>query len=175
MLTTESGCNKVIFSLIFGYLAGMYFLFDPSWADTPFVAQLVEKVGSVVPMVRELRNLPNYSNYWGLVYSGIWLLAPVMGYLGWRLAPVSVRMNEKMAALASQSSFILLLLYLLIAGICIFAVYWPIDANYLGWKDRAFTGSFGRFILMGGCMMYVPTAFVQVTRCFVRHFFMRQS
>jgi len=175
MLTTESGCNKVIFGLIFCYLAGMYFLFDPSWADTALVAQLVEKVGSIVPMVRELQNLPNYSNYWGLVYSGAWLLAPVTGYLGWRLGGVSSRMNDKMAALASQSPIKLLFLYLFIAGLCVFAVYWPIDANYLGWKDRAFTGGFIRFILVGGCIMYVPTAFVQVTRCFVRHFFMKQS
>ena len=170
MLTTESGCNKVIFGLIFGYLAGMYFLFDPSWADTPFLTQLVEKVGSVVPMVRELQNLPNYSNYWGLVYSGVWLLAPVMGYLGWRLGAVSTSMSDKMAVWASQSSIKLLLLYLFIAGLCIFAAFWPIDTQHIGWKDRALTGSFFRFLLAGGCFMYVPTAFVQVTRVFVRQF-----
>jgi hypothetical protein len=70
----------------FAIALALIYAMPHNWAESEWSLAFVDKVASVVPIVRNLReHVPPYTPFWGLFYSVMWCLTPcylLLGYVG---------------------------------------------------------------------------------------------
>ncbi len=159
MLRNESYI-KILLALIVGYLGFMYYVFDRTWADQPWALSVIDFVGLIVPMVRNLKIAPDYSNFWGLTYAGVWLLSPVTFGLGW--LTVKKATLDYATAYAKWSAFTRFSLTVVVLCACAYAPFWEVYPDYRDWRQNAMMSSFFGVIYSGGCIMGIPFSFACV-------------
>ena len=141
LFTSQYHYEIILIAIAIIYTSIMSFWFDPKWADSGWAISLVENISRVIPVVKNIKNsLPGYSNYIGLFYAGIWLLAPFTIYLGWMMEknPNVKIINQSL--LPSDPSH--LFKYFVALGILIFLVYMPISTENRDWQQDLLTEGF---------------------------------
>lgn len=72
--------------LVSAHVLYMTYLFPRDWADTPAALALIDRVASIVPALKFLRQeAPSYTHYWGVFYATFWIMVPiyfVLGFIG---------------------------------------------------------------------------------------------
>lgn len=83
MFRKEPHYIYLLIFLVSCHVLFMTYLLPKGWADTPTSLEIIKVVGSIVPVVRNIKiNMPSYTNYWGLFYSIFWIMAPLFMILG---------------------------------------------------------------------------------------------
>ncbi len=169
MPQNEYQYHKAIIALIFVYFGLMYYGFDREWADQSWALAVIDFVGSIVPLVRNLKIAPDYSNFWGVTYAGAWLLGPFTFYLGWMAAK---HMDPENVARYSKWSKLKLCLVMTFAFfLCIYGFYMQVYPDHRDWRQNAMMGSFFGVVYSGGCVMGIPFVFAYVIKVFHRFCF----
>lgn len=105
----------------------MKFIFQETWGYSDFSSELISKMSSIVPMLRYLKNWPNYRAYWGVFYSTFWIVSPaflILGFLSTRV------LSEKyLAGYRKQSKGKFYLAGLFVFGFCVFLFTVPNGGN----------------------------------------------
>ncbi|MBS1175539.1 MAG: hypothetical protein H6R05_1670 [Burkholderiaceae bacterium] len=141
LFTSQRDYEIALIVLAVTYTFIMSFWFEAKWADSKWAISLIEKIGRIIPVVNNIKNsLPGYSNYIGLFYAGIWLLAPFTIYLGWMMEknPNVKVINQNL--LPSDPSH--LFKYFVALGILIFLICMPISPTHQDWQQDLLTKGF---------------------------------
>jgi hypothetical protein len=110
--------SHYVYALIFlvcCHVLCMTYLLPQNWADTPTALAIINTVGSVVPVVGNLKTaIPKlYTNYWGLFYSIFWIMSPFYALLGVMGSFfISSNLYEKIMKMIVEKIFLYFLLYL---------------------------------------------------------------
>ena len=167
IFTSQRDYDIALITLAIVYTSIMFFWFDPKWADTVWANSLVENVGHVIPVVKNIKNfLPAYSNYIGLFYAGAWLLAPVTICLGWIMEknPNVSAVNQKL--LPSDPSH--LFKNVIALGLLIFAINMPISATHTDWQQDLLTKGFFGMAFSSFIFISVPAYLTVVVKKIVK-------
>lgn len=68
--------------IVFLHVFIMYYVIPKDWFNSTYAQRLIGIISDFVPMLRRLRGVPMYTNYWGTFYSFFWLFSPVFPILG---------------------------------------------------------------------------------------------
>ena len=109
----ESRYMWALVFLVTAHVLYMTYLFPRDWADTPAALEFINRVASIVPVVRYLQQHTQlYTHYWGVFYSIFWIMAPIyfgLGFVG--TFYISADRLENIVKIRMGRAFVLLLIF----------------------------------------------------------------
>ena len=138
---------------LFYFVAILVNILFPHVYNSKIATYLIEIGKNVVPMLNNFTVVLSYNNFWGIVYTVVWLSAPVSIWLGWVVGndDVLIKCKETLTELPfgkyvknNWGEQVLLVVYLnLTLFLFAYPFYQGFNADYLDWRDNLLTSPIG--------------------------------